>query len=1610
MNKEETTTPAPDVRPPLVRWMRRIAFAFLAVLVLLIVVLQFSVVQTWLSSKITTYISESTNTRITAERLRISPFDGIVLQHFAILGEKSDTLLHAGALNISLRKNLFYLINNTLDLSYLGLKDVQLNIVTEQESDTSNLQLFLSKLPGQSGKKSDSAPFSFNVKEVDLSQIKIVIDNKKKGKKEVISLISGTLDINYIDLICLDIDINSIMLNQPVYQSTIYDYACFMKYEEQVLAQTDTVKKAAKPEKEPLTLTMRELDVSNGTFGMSNLLKNKANKHPGSLDFNNFYFEQINVSLRNFSLRNGMELLAKLDYLSARDNTGFEITNFKCDTISVMPRKASLLGFSLAMGNTVIKERLSFAYNQIGDFSDFKDKILIQASLRDSRVQLNDLAHFVGSLSDAAFVRNNGKELIYISGNYFGRVKNISGKNVDIRLGNKLSFAGSFNTRNLTDPDNAILNVRLNRFVTSMRRLKMIFPSFNAPENFYKLGTIQFEGRFDGYLEDFVAFGKLRSDVGTAELDMRLDVSQGTEKANYSGTLNLRNFNLGKWSDNPDFGLVNFNSRVDKGKGLTLQTVNTDLAASIRSLSYKNYTYQDFVLDGVVKQNTFEGVFKIEDDNLDFIFDGFFEYLNGQAFLNFSADLRFADLYALNLTKAPFSVRARMDIDVSGRNLNDFTGNIDIREIHIEEKDSAYALNALTVTSRNLIDGNRELSLASDIGTAQLTGQYDLPNVVRSLKKVIQSNYPYFTKTWKKDFLKSDVQQKFNFEITFEESKNFLSLLGLKNSFFKNFHLKGKLDTYRDELVLASELPFFQLNKDSLNDLLLLVNTNKKKGDISVHIDSTFALGRHFNPIDLQTNLKGDTLEFEFSTQKIIDTLENFDIQGRIIPHSRGYNLTLKDNLLVMLGTRWKINPSNNIVLGEQFFNLENMVFTDGYRSVEINDFNNNRGLSLDINNFNVNIVNEIINYDKLLFKGLLSLSLKVDDVFNNDLALSGYINIPEFSINEERYGSVFINLNKKINTPYNAVVSVGDFLGIRADYDPGNQQLNGKIKLRQAPLEILEYLLKEGIKDTEGYINGDFTVRGPIKDLSLNGEGIVHKGKTKLIYTGASYFFDQQKFRMTSTSIDLTGARITDENGNAGTVQGGLVHNMFKAFGVNATITGNNVIGLNTTKADNPAYYGFGIGRITAEFTGSFEKVDMKINAVTGPGTRLFIPVGNSQTKINQSFIKFVKKDGNGNTSIKKSYAVKGISIEMAMTITPDAELSLIFNEAKGDIIKGRGRGNLKIDVTRQGDFEMFGNYEIEQGQYLFTVAQLPVAKPFVVERGGSIVWTGDPVNATLDMVANYQARTPVKPFIEEYLTIASENTQSLASQRSEVDLKLKLKGTLFKPEIKFDLSFPNLISDLSTLTDSKLRVLRANEDALNSQVMGLIVFNSFLPSNRIADVLGAAGLQSAGINTLSEFLSSQLSLYITNLLNSALEEDGLISGIDFEVGVRNNNLALSGSAINNLFPDEIEVRLKNKFRFMDERFSLNVGGNYVFQNQGIAINQVLPDFALEFLLTEDRKLKVRLYGKYDIDPIAITSLREKYGLGVAYRTEFGSMLDFEKRIKAAVSGSVEK
>ena len=250
------------------------------------------------------------------------------------------------------------------------------------------------------------------------------------------------------------------------------------------------------------------------------------------------------------------------------------------------------------------------------------------------------------------------------------------------------------------------------------------------------------------------------------------------------------------------------------------------------------------------------------------------------------------------------------------------------------------------------------------------------------------------------------------------------------------------------------------------------------------------------------------------------------------------------------------------------------------------------------------------------------------------------------------------------------------------------------------------------------------------------------------------------------------------------------------------------------------------------------------------------------------------------------------------------------------------------------------------------------------------------------------------------------------MARQRTDVDLKLFIQGTLYKPTVTFDIEFPELQGEMRAFAESKMRVLRDNEADLNEQVAGLIMFGSFLPSSSLGNQVGSAsGVVQTGYNTLSEMISNQLSHFLSGFLQEALTENGFVSGIDFELGFTKDadisNLTGGGgptqSGNNSFIPDEVEVHLKP--RFQNDRWEIDYGTSIVNNRITNASSQsfLIHDFVIGFHLTDDRRLKLKAYGKWD--RILATQPGQKFGFGLNYRKEFGTLTEFKEGLSEEIA-----
>ncbi|MDF1695675.1 MAG: translocation/assembly module TamB domain-containing protein [Saprospiraceae bacterium] len=1570
--------------------------------ILIFLLIQLTPVQNAIKNYATNRINSSIDGAVSIDHIDISIRRGLKLEGFQLTEGNGDTIMVADALNISLSKSLYSLFDNAISLNKVVLENPTVRIVKYECESKSNLDVILEKFVQPSSNEKGGDPLNINLYELEVYNLNLELIDENASESQSVQLKYGYLEVNTFLKNNL-LDLKQLILEEPVIRLKKYGESIELDTEIETVKKIET---AIQDDSTSLAVKVGYFEIMGGVFSMNDY--NKIPTVEDILDLNHFELADLNLKVARLVFKNETDIRFDLNKFNFVDDKGFKVESLTCRGVEIDSNAIRFPRFSFITDRTNLSESLSLEFDSFDDFNRFEQEVELKANFKSSRLYFGDLMHFVKNLNTSSFFIQNKNRSVRLAGQVSGPIDHLIGRNMQIGVGNKLNFLANFSMRNITRKGGEFFHFGMKSLETDMNFLKSFIPGFNPPDNFNKLGKIKFKGNFDGYLKDFVAYGTLNSAVGDAFMDMRLDIKDGSSLAQYSGELSLEQFDMGRWTDNEDFGIVDFSASITDGKGLTLNSVYAELFATVESLTFKDYEYRDFVMDAQVDKNKFNGEFSISDENIDFVFDGNIELRDSVPHLDFKANIENVDLYTLNLSKKPLSIQGSVDINGYGNSINDIVGNMIASDLLVNTNDTIYQMDTISLTAYETANDNRKIKLFSDIASVELEGYYNLQTILPATKYLLKQSYPHFTQNWEVSAPKKEDVQDLRFDISIFESKNFFELFGIEEMSTQNFKAKGSLDTKRGDLSFASTVPYFQIQDNSFWFSQVLISSDNKSGDVLINIDSTVIGSDSYNPIDIQSTMKGDTVNFLVSTTEIVDSLESIDVEGRIIPHPKGYQINITDNEIEALGGVWSVAPDNEVIIGSSYHSINNLNITDGYRSIAIDDVEN-KGIALYLSDFNFSTISGIIDYDKMDFAGEGDFSLYVDDVYV-DKNIIANLYIEDFTINGDSYGALELDMSKDNGEPAGLLMSLGNThhdLLVNATIDPEKDNyVDAKVKGSHFPLHIFEYIIRDGIKNTYGGVDLEVDVNGPISNLKLDGKGLLNGGVT-IIYTGVDYTFENQEVRLTEKVVDLTGAEILDPERGVGTIDGGLNHDLFRDFTIDATISGQDVIALNTTKFDNPLYYGLGKGDMQVNFTGPFHLVNMKINATAKEESVLNIPIWEGETSTDKNFIQFITREEMVIDVIKKDreFRFEGLDIEIDLTMTPAARVNIIFDESRGDIIQGNGRGNLKMNITRYGDFDMYGTYEIERGEYLFT-ALGAVAKPFKVRRGGQIRWTGDPINATLSINADYQVRTSMEVFLSEFVT-DNPKLENSSRSKTQVELILNLGGTLYNPKVNFGLNFPDLDSELRNVAQSKLRTLNANQAELNSQVLGLIVFNSFLPGTSSQINLGGADIGSAGIGTLSEFVSSQLSLLFTGLLNEALADNGLISGIDFDIGLRKNTFNGVSNNEADILPDEIEVSLKNRFKFLDERLSLDLSGNYVREDVFIGGNYFIGDFVLEYFLTDDRKLKLRMYGRYDLDEIE-GNRRQRYGLGLGYRTEFGTLSDFKQTMSQQFRNSV--
>lgn len=1626
---------------PLWRRITRFLFRTVMLLILLLVVFRFVIsypsVQNRLVDWTTDYFSKKLNTEVSIDYVNFSFFDTFLIEDFLVKDLDGDTLIYSEVLQIDI--GLFSLLNQRTTVDNILFKNTHFKMIAPKGDHLSNMQFIFDTFfpPGPEEAPTPEKPFPWNLdlKKLTLENVSytnldyyrgvlmgyqlnnalITFEKFDLKKKEIgiqDALIRGVDGFHYLDTLIKQIPENAVIIPDTFSRGNYID----------TFPRT------------PLLLTAKHLRIKDSRFKFDNdLFDNSWGEE--NINYQHLLFEDIQVEIEDVKLFKN-ELTARLEHLSAREGKGTVVKRLYGD-LRVGERKAELSNMKIITEHSEIGDYLAFKYKGIEDFQDFNNKVKLDIELVDANIAFKDLLALAPPLQWNPFFSKNENEIIRISGSAKNAVNRLRAKDVDMIIGKNTRLKGDFSSNNITRPQEAFMNLKLESFYSNINTVQLLFKDTKFPEQIMRLGKLSFKGRLDGFLQDFVASGTLKTDLGIANCDfLRMNLKSGREYGSYDGKFGLNNFELGKWLGDENIGIINFSSDV-KGKGFTLQDIKAEIDAGIQDFTYKGYKYTDVAIDGLFEKQLFDGKLAVKDNNIDLVFDGKVDLNDTLPEFDLSSTFNYVNLKPLNIVDADYELSGEIRLDFKGDNPNNIEGNGILSNFRVVSNDSIYSLDRLEIKSGIDQSDARFYNVKSELVSGNLRSNFDFIKIQDVLLNYFTTYYSNFTTALNLNMLvKKDsnfvyvpdnpnINEFYNFDFKVKDTKNWLNLFTDGVSTIKDLNIKSRFDsqialptkdkTGKKELTsrlnFDLNFPNVKFNNFNIGNTLVRVRAIGDNCNVNAYASNTF-LGDSMNIpyLSVQNKISGDKLIFDINSNEIGNIVKKLEFEGAIEAiGDQIFRINIDTSDVIIYNREWSISPGNQLTLYKNRLVPENLTLTqvENKETIQIDSLGR-KGLRLDAKNVSLDWLKEFVQIKNMEFQGRLNAVVEIEDLFKAK-DFRAFTKVDSLKMNDFYLGEldakvafqdVFspIDINASIRKNKSKLGFLGTYTSPTVETNFKNDHyFNFKIEARDYPLQIIEEFIGDIVSQTRGTFNADVLLMGTPSKPELTGNVRISKLGLMVDYLQTYYRIDRATVQVTDDEFKIEGIELPEITGNVikgclmrdkfgrqAFVQGGVTHDRLSNFNFNINIESPKFLFLDTEKEDNDLFYGTAIGDASIDIRGPLDKPEIEVTATSHRETEIVLPITYSTSSSEVNFINFVNNGDSSNVSTERKYENPvGLDLKMNLNVTEDAKMRLIFDEQVGDEIQGIGNGKLQLDIKRTGEFTMRGLYTIKEGEYLFTYKDLGINKPFEVRDGGTINWTGDPFTADLNLNAYYR-NLKVRPYnlILEYL---SEEEKQYAKRNTKVDLEMNLRGDLFSPNITFDLDLPDVDNNIKPYVENKLKIIREEESELNRQVFGLVVLGDFLPSN--FNSTGGELVGSTIMNTFTEMLSNQLSIYVTDLVTEALGDNSFINDLDVNVNIRRENGQLidDPTSLNN---NSIDYGLGLRNSLFNDRVTISGVVNYIDGSDGNSYTT--SDFEIELLLTPNGRWRLKGYNRNEL---FLDDIRNKSGLGISFKREFDTL-----------------
>lgn len=1334
------------------------------------------------------------------------------------------------------------------------------------------------------------------------------------------------------------------------------------------------------------------------TDGLDFCMERLEHRNPSyGVDFADMHLIDIRAELKNFTI-DGPVIHTDIGRLAMRERSGFVVEDLAgclCIANGCIDIRE---GHIRTAKSNIELPSLSLIGLDWALYKNFVEEVDITAQVVNTTLSSDDIAYFSPKMKDWHLT------LTDVNADVSGPVADMSGSLRSVRTGADTKLSVDFAAQGLPDVGKGHFKADISELTTSaadVDRLAAALTGKNLPDEVLRIaknaGKIGLTGKFDGTLTAFAADAALATEIGGATCLLQVSSLRDGCRG-VLGDVKTSSLQLGELLENDLLGPLSLNVHVN-GE-LSSEHSDAEVSGEILRLGINGYDYDSLRMKGHLVNREFNGLIEARDRNLRFDFRGLLDLNDEQRpRYDFALDLEEANLAALGVNRrdSVSVLAARIAARAVGRTLDDLNGIIFVRDVSYRYNDRELAADSVVIVGRNSLS-DKFIRLRSDFVDADYEGKTSYKEVFAYLQQRFRDYVPTLDggPGWQ-------AQHPDTVELADGYSQltvNVRKINPLVNAVSPGLQIADgsqlllRINPANDKLSFEAASDYIERGRMLVTRLNLDAHN---RGDSLVFAASTEDLylnSFHMSRVGMSGGAKDNKLEL---ITDFADTIG--DVSGRIGfrsefargrgPAGRQIDLRLTPSYISRGEKTWNIytdgitaDTSRIRIDRFRMVNAGQQLLLDGVVSRRLQD-----SVQLTLHNFELapfsqftssmgyrvdGRTNGSATMKAVLGAGEVQADIVVDSISINDLAVPSIWLRSRWDFIQNRAG-ILVQQRENLDTL------------VRGFYAPSQKRYYARATLDAVELSALDPLLKGVVERTGGNADVDIALRGSGKEANLSGQIAVRDFTTTVDFTQVTYTMPRAVIEVKNNHLIAEGVPLYDPEKNEGLFSIDLNLEHLSNIFYSVKVLPKELMVLNTTSKDNDLFYGRIFASGSATIAGSKGGVKMDIVATTEGDSEFYMPLSGQSNAKTADFVTFVTPEQIDTTDYlvrkkllfqqqgrKKEAAGSTMDITMALNVQDNTAFQLVIDPTVGSALKGRGNGMLNLHINPgNGIFNMYGDYTLIEGSFLFSLQNI-ITKKFIIESGSMIQWTGEPVDARLDINAVYKLKTSLQPLLNT-VTASSDDDQSgsrISDRSVPVDCKIHIGGRLSNPQLDFSVVVP--VTDIET--QAAVASVLNTQEAQAQQFISLVALGTF--SNSGSANIGA----SSGVATGLEMLTNQL----TNWFPTD----------DYRI-------ILNYRAGSEMTGDEVDFGFSTNL--INNRLLVEVEGNYIIDNKQAVSNNVsnfMGEAHVTWLIDKSGNLRLKAFTQ-TIDRFDENQGLQETGIGISYKEDFNNFKDLKQRIR---------